>query len=50
MTKKKAIEFLVALACCTSPILTCEECPLRDTQCKFSEEDIVEAVKVLKGE
>lgn len=49
MTKKQALDYVVALACCTSPILTCEDCPLRDKECKYSEDDIVKAVKVLKG-
>jgi hypothetical protein len=49
MTKKTAIDYLVALACCSSPKLTCEDCPLRDEDCKYGEDDIVKAVKVLKG-
>jgi hypothetical protein len=49
MTKKTAIDYLVALACCSSPKLTCEDCPLRDEGCKFSEDDIVKAVKVLNS-
>ena len=49
MTRKMAIDIVVALACCASPILTCEDCPLRNRECNFNEEDVVKAVKVLKG-
>ena len=49
MTKKMAIDYVIALACCSSPKLTCEDCPLRDKDCKFSEDDIAKAVKVLNS-
>lgn len=49
MTKKMALDLVIALACCSSPTLTCEDCPLRNRECSFQEEDIVKAVKVLKG-
>ena len=48
MNGKIAIDYLVALACCTSPKLTCNDCPLRDKVCKFTEDDIVEAVKAIQ--
>jgi hypothetical protein len=49
MTKKMAIDYVIALACCSSPKLTCEDCPLRDEDCKYGEDDIVKAVKVLNS-
>ena len=50
MTKKKAIDYLIALACCVVPQLTCEECPLEACECKYEDKDIIKAVKVLRGE
>lgn len=50
MTKEKAIDYLIALACCVVPQLTCEECPLKACECKFDDKDIVEAVRVLNME
>lgn len=50
MTKEQAINYLIALAYCSIPALTCDECPLFDTECKWNDAAIVEAVRVLKGE
>ena len=50
MTKEQAINYLIALACCTLKDLPCDECPLVDTECKWNDAVIVEAVRVLKGE
>lgn len=49
MTKEQAIDYLIALACCTLKDLPCEMCPLRDDECRWKNEDIVKAVKLLKG-
>lgn len=50
MTKEQAINYLIALAYCTLKDLPCDECPLFDTECKWNDAVIVEAVRVLKGE
>lgn len=57
MDKQTALEILIANACCSSMGLTCEDCPFYDPKeddnlecCKdFSDAEIVEAVKVMKG-
>lgn len=58
MDKQTALELLIANACCASMGLTCEDCPFYDPpeddddleSCRdFSDAEIVEAVKVMKG-
>ena len=58
MDKQTALELLIANACCSSMLLTCEDCPLCDPpeddddleSCRdFSDAEVAEAVKVLKG-
>ena len=48
MNRSEAIVYLVALACCTSSKLDCNDCPLRDKECIFTEDDIFEAVRVMQ--
>ena len=49
MTKKEAIDILIAVACCSLPALPCDICPLVDSNCKWNEDLVVEAVKFLNG-
>lgn len=52
MTDRKAIEYLLALGCCSSEGLFCEECPLYDEEkvgCKnWNDTDIVKAVHAIQ--
>ena len=52
--RSKAVEDLIALACCSIPELRCCDCPRVDeesgTKCSpWNEYDIISAVKTLKG-
>lgn len=53
MTTKEAQDMLIALAHCTIPKLLCADCPLHKEDlvelCEWTDEQIIEAVKVLKG-
>ena len=47
----KAVTTLIALACCSSPELSCSECPFynADGLCRsWTEEELVEAVRMFK--
>lgn len=56
--EKKAVEILMAMACCGSIDLTCDDCPLyapsddEDTLgCRsWTDEEVVEAVRFLRKE
>lgn len=53
MTKKDAIDILIAVACCTLVELTCLDCPLfrEHRMCRaWNDDEVVEAVKLLKGD
>lgn len=58
MDEKKAVEILMAAACCGSIDLTCDDCPLYDPSddedtlgCRhWTDEEVVEAVRFLKKE
>ena len=62
MTKQEAVNVLIAVACCSSGELTCEECPrckytgdeiapsVSDETCAgWDEHEVAEAVKTLRG-
>lgn len=58
MDKKRAIDILIALACCSARGLSCEECPMWKPytdgrlggECKsWTDNDVIEAVRTLNG-
>ena len=63
MTQQEALNVLIAVACCSSAELTCEDCPRYkdngddeiaafpsdDTCAGWDEHEVAEAVKVMKG-
>lgn len=54
MDKKRAIDVLIAAACCDSLDLDCRDCPLYDTKTgkcgEWTRGELVEAVRTLNGE
>ena len=48
--RKQAIDLLIACACCTIGGLPCDICPNRDDGCKWKDEDVIKAVKIIRGD
>jgi len=53
MTKLQAIDVLIAVACCSTPELCCNDCPRNELDNEFcvgwGEHEVADAVKVLRG-
>ena len=49
MTRKEALEVLLALAICSYAELSCEDCPRANACNSWDVLDVIEAVAVLKG-
>ena len=49
MTRKEAIETLIAYACCSVEGGDCDKCPFCDDRCRWNADMVHKAIDVLKG-